>query len=249
MGRKYAHPPVVEAVCEFRLSPDSPWDMTVPGLVYEKLKDAFPIKEQRWIQEIQLAQSPEGLQQEIRTSERVLFFAENKKTFVQVGPRLLAVNSLRPYPSWKTFKALIAKAFESLTEVTEVTALERLGLRYINQVEIPASVRELNKYFRFYLSLGEGFPGDVERFVAGCEFPSANLRDSCRVQLTPAVSSSPQNLRLMLDIDYFMAKPKGVGPQHAMEWVENAHSKVVDVFEACITDRSRELWAEVTVTS
>jgi hypothetical protein len=33
MGKSYAKPPIVEAVCEFRLSPDTEWDLTVPGLV------------------------------------------------------------------------------------------------------------------------------------------------------------------------------------------------------------------------
>ncbi|MGC8838175.1 MAG: hypothetical protein ACP5UM_07135 [Anaerolineae bacterium] len=41
MGRKYKDPPLMEAVCEFRLAADSPWDLTIPGLIYEKLYAAF----------------------------------------------------------------------------------------------------------------------------------------------------------------------------------------------------------------
>jgi uncharacterized protein (TIGR04255 family) len=41
MGRKYRSPPLVEALCEFRLTPDTPWDMTIPGLFYETVKHAF----------------------------------------------------------------------------------------------------------------------------------------------------------------------------------------------------------------
>jgi len=45
MVKKYAKPPIVEAVCEFRLTHDTRWDLTVPGLLYEKLKASFPQKE------------------------------------------------------------------------------------------------------------------------------------------------------------------------------------------------------------
>jgi uncharacterized protein (TIGR04255 family) len=100
MGRKYKNPPVIEVVCDFRLTPETRWDLTVPGLLYEKLKVSFPHKEQRVLQEVELTQGPEGLQQHIRTRERMLFFTEDSKTIVQVGTGLLVINVLKPYPHW-----------------------------------------------------------------------------------------------------------------------------------------------------
>lgn len=244
MGRKYANPPVVEAVCEFRLTPDTSWDMTIPGLVYERLRDEFPNREQRLIQEVELAQGPEGFQQQIRTSERILFLTEDRKVFVQVGPRLLAINCLKPYPTWENFKPRISKAFESLNEVTDVKGLQRIGLRYINQIVIPASLTELKDYFQFHLSLGPELPQNMVNFVAGCEF-AYNDRDLCRVQLMPVASGISEQLTLILDIDYFLAKPRGIEPEQAMEWVEEAHDKVEEIFEGCITDRLREIFGEV----
>ncbi len=244
MGRKYANPPVVEAVCELRLTPDTPWDMTIPGLIYERLKDTFPNREQRLIQEIELTQGPEGFQQQIRTSERILFFTKDRKVFVQLGPRLLAINCLKPYPTWEKFKSQIKKAFENLNEVTEVRGLQRLGLRYINQMVIPASPTELKDYFQFHLFLGPELPRNMVNFIAGCEF-AYNDKDRCRVQLMPTASGGSEGLTLILDIDYFLAQPKGIEPEQAMEWIEEAHSKVEEIFEGCITDRLREIFGEV----
>lgn len=247
MSRKYANPPLLEAVCEFRFTPDTPWDMTIPGLVYEKLRDAFPTREQRLMQEVdELIQGPEGFQQQIRMmSERTLLFAEDKKTFVQVGPRLLAVNSLRPYPSWVGFKPKIEKAFEVISRTVEIRGLERIGLRYINRIEIPDSLAKLKDYLQFYLFLGPQLPQEMAAFIAGCDFLYAHGRDRCRVQLTPAPSSSPQQLALILDIDYFLAQEKGVEVPAAIDWIEEAHDKVEEVFERCITDSLRNSFQEV----
>ena len=101
MGRKYKSPPLVEAVCEFRLTPDTPWDLTIPGLFYERVKGTFAQREQRMVQKVELTQGPQGLQQQIHTSERIVLFTEDKKMLVQLGPRLLVVNVLKPYPTWQ----------------------------------------------------------------------------------------------------------------------------------------------------
>ncbi len=46
MGEKYVNPPVVEVVCEFKVSEKKAWDLAVPGLLYNKIKDLFPKRQQ-----------------------------------------------------------------------------------------------------------------------------------------------------------------------------------------------------------
>jgi uncharacterized protein (TIGR04255 family) len=244
MGKKYAKPPIVEAVCEFRLTPETRWDLTVPGLLYERLKGSFPHKEQRMIPEVELIQGPEGLQQQIRTSERIMLFTKDKKMLVQVGPRLLAINVLKPYPHWEGFKPRIEMAWQSLQAAIEVQGLERIGLRYINHIELPAQSVELAEYFEFYLSVGQRLPQQMVSFLAGAEFSYADDRDHCRVQLTPIPGSGGKSL-FMLDIDYFLARARAVEVVDALAWVEEAHDRVKEVFEGCITDKLREMFEEV----
>ncbi|HED03512.1 MAG TPA: TIGR04255 family protein [Candidatus Fraserbacteria bacterium] len=245
MGRRYPHPPLIEAVCEFRLAQDSSWDLTIPGLVYEKIKDEFPHREQRLMQDMEISRTQEGLQQQVRTSERVLFFTKDRGMFVQLGPRLLAINCLKPYPTWAGFKQNIGKAFKALTDIVEVKGLQRIGLRYINLIEMPSSLVRLEDYFEFYLFLGPRLSQNMAHSIAGCEFQYAIDRDRCRVQLTPAPSASSGHPTLNLDIDYFLAKPRGVEVESAIDWVEESHNRVEEVFEGCITDRLRELFQEV----
>lgn len=74
MNKKYAKPPLVEAVCDFRLSDDTKWDLTVAGLLYERVRNEFSIKEQRLFQQLDISQSHQGFQQQQKTEERALFF-------------------------------------------------------------------------------------------------------------------------------------------------------------------------------
>jgi uncharacterized protein (TIGR04255 family) len=95
--RRYQHDPLGEVMCEFRLAPEVPWDPTIPGLIYERLREEFPEKRERLAQETQIIQTPHGFQQEIRSAEMAVFSQQDGRTIVQVAPRLLTVNRLRPY--------------------------------------------------------------------------------------------------------------------------------------------------------
>lgn len=245
MAKKYANPPLIEAVCEFRLTSDTAWDLTIPGLMYEKVEKEFPNKEQRLIQEVEIIQSPQGMQQQTRTVERVLFLTSDRKIFIQAGPHLLAVNCLKPYPTWNGFKPRIESAFRSLTEIVDIKGLQRIGLRYINRIEIPAPSINLEKYFEFRPFLGQKLPQNMVDFIVGCVWHFSNGRDSCRVQITNALPEKPDHSAFLLDLDYFLAQPKAISVKQALEWVEEAHQKVEEVFEGCIAEPVREIFQEV----
>ena len=154
MGQRYPKAPVIEALCEIRLSAETPWDATIPGLFYETIRDLFPKKEQRIVQEIEFSMEPHGLQQRIRSVERILFFAKEKPLLVQLGPRVLAVNALKPYPSWSGFKPYIEKAWQCLQQVVDVKGIERVALRYINRMERACKPYEIGRFFAFHPHLG-----------------------------------------------------------------------------------------------
>ncbi len=245
MERKYANPPIIEAVCEFRLTGDTQWDPTIPGMVYEIIRNHFPRKERKLVQEMNIAQTGEGVRQEVRTTERAWFLAEDSKSFIQVGPHLLAVNCLKPYLGWAAFKPTIEEGLRALATTLEMRGLERIGLRYVNRIGIPGPTVGLEECFAFRPFLGEGLPQNVSGFIVGCMLPFNEGRDSCTLQLTTGVPEGPESVAFVLDLDYFLAKAQTVPVNEALGWVEAAHRRVLEVFEGCITDRLRELFGEV----
>ena len=62
MSRQYNNPPIETAVCEFRFPPTKPWDLVVPGLMYTKLSNDFPIRlPARRGQGVNIQLGPEGV--------------------------------------------------------------------------------------------------------------------------------------------------------------------------------------------
>jgi uncharacterized protein (TIGR04255 family) len=246
VGKKYEKPPVIEAVCEFRFTSETKWDVTIPGLMYEKVSANYPNKEQRIIQEVEISKTASReIQHKIHTRERIHFLAEDRKSFIQVSPHLLAINRLKPYPTWTEFKPKIDDAFHKLTGIIDVKGLQRIGLRYINRIEIPGVPTELDNYFDFRPFLGRNLPQNMTGFILECELPFNSQQDLCRVRLTNAVAEKSDRNAYILDLDYFVTQSKAVSVDDALQWVEEAHQQVEEIFEGCINDRLRGIFKEV----
>ena len=245
MGRRYKNSPIIEALCEFRFEPSLPWDLAIPGLVYERVRDDFPKRRQVRAFETSVSASPEGVEQQVRTTDRMQFLREDERVLIQVGPDLLAVNHLKPYPTWQEFLPLIQSGFSAYREAANPEGIRRIGLRYINRIEIPGPSIEVEDYFSFYPFVGPNLPQQHGPFIVGIQIPYEGERDVLRLQLANASAETPDIVPMMLDLDYFLAKPGKVSLDAISEWLEIAHNHVEEAFEACITDRLRQLFEEV----
>lgn len=234
----------MEALFEVRFSPDTSWDLAIPGLIYERIRGRFPHREARIAQELNVVSGPEGIKQEVRTSERSLFFQEDRRMLVQIGPRVVSVHCLKPYPGWEVFKSASEEVYKALGEVVEFSEFERIALRYINEIIIRENRVEPKDYFNIYIYLGEQLPQDMINFNIECMFPFEEGRDICRLQLFVPHTPTPEEARInfLLDIGYFLTNPKGVSSEQVMEWLEKAHGRIEAIFEGSITDKLRNLF-------
>ena len=245
MGRKYRDPPIVEAVCEFRFEPSAPWDLTIPGLIYEKLKEDFHKKRPVKLQELRIETSPAGFEQTFGTSDGMRFLREDEKTFIQVAQNILSANHVKPYSNWESFLPFIHQAFETYKEVAKPNGIRRIGLRYINRIEIPGSPIKIEDYLHFYPFVASHLPQMFGNFLAAIETHYDESRDILKLQAGSAPVQTPGRVGIILDLDYFLTQPGGVPMDSVFEWVALAHDRVEEVFEGCITDLLREMFEEV----
>ena len=245
MKRTYLSPPVSEAICEIRIPPETEWDLTIPGLYFARISDELPLKEQRRIRNVEVMIAEEGLREELLIRERMQFFTVDRNVGVQVGPHLLVVNMLRPYSSWSRFRPRIEHAFAVLQDLVKVPELSGLELRYINVIRVPTVDAEPQEYFSIIPAFGAVFPGLPHSFLAGCEIPYADGRDACRVEITDAIPEREDETAFLLDIDYFLSVPNRIPAEIYIDWLNQAHERVIEIFELCITDSARVLFKEV----
>ncbi|MBI2531021.1 MAG: TIGR04255 family protein [Deltaproteobacteria bacterium] len=129
---QFENPPLVEAVCEFRFAEIGVQSVLVSGRYYERVKAEYPEIEVRQGLGVQAG----GQQLTMATEQLTVFRNPSAKRLVQVGLGMLAVNQLRPYSNYQTFRAEIERRLVDYREIALPKKLTRLALRYINHIAV-----------------------------------------------------------------------------------------------------------------
>jgi uncharacterized protein (TIGR04255 family) len=237
--------PIIEAICEFRFDPASPWDVALPGLVSARLKPEFPKRKQRRIFAGQLTPGPQGPIQQMTVVDRMQLYTESENALVQVNNHLLSVNVLAPYPSWEEFKPLIEQGLLAYRQVCSPVGVQRVGLRYINRIVIPGTRADLETYFDFRPYVGRNLPQNLTEFACRVVIPYEDRHGSLSLQIR-SEAARQDGLPVVLDLDLFTDDPAVATLDNAVDWVDGAHTELDTVFRSSITDRTRDLlgWGE-----
>lgn len=245
--RIYKDPPVIEALCEFLFEPSQPWDLTIPGMFYREVQSEFPKRRQvKPFLNFQPERQGQTIQSIVNSVDRIQFLREDERALIQVGPDLLAVNHLRPYSKWETFKQMIEYALGAYERVANPQAIMRIGLRYINRLEIPGQQEvEIEHYLLTTPTVPSAVPQFFGSWMQRVEIPYPEANGVLVLQASSVQEAEQKAIAFLLDLDFVTLQPALVELDSVMEWVEKAHCEVEEIFEACVTDEARRLFGEV----
>lgn len=249
MSKKYKTPPIVEALCEFQFVDtglDAPWDITLIGLIYDKLRNFFPRKEQIPLNIAIAATSATNDKKEYTPLLPLIRFLDrDNKNLVQIGQNLLTVNHLKPYSSWEEFLPVIESVFKSYLEVAKPEKLRHIALRYINRIEVPKTNSQLEDFFRLRPLIPKNISEDIGTFLMGVNLLYEDVEDTLRVQLGTTDSKVPDTLIFLLEITYIFSQPQAIPLGDIPRRLDIAHKYVGNTFEACLTDDLKQTFGEV----
>ncbi len=246
--RKYANPPIIEIVCEFRFEVEDPNDLTVPGRFYERIQSDYPIKEEFHEFEVGLefSKSKKELQQKLRAKMLGMQYkSKDGKEIIRVAPNFVSAHRLPPYPTWEAFFPIAKRAFETFRYIVQPKGIERVGVRYIDRIEIPQTSFELSEYLMIYPQKPEGIGRSIGRLFMRLEIPFNEGRDVLVIMIHNPLGSPAGKTWIILDWDYALVQPSKLKMDSILSWVEEAHDRVIEAFEKSISDASRQLFEEV----
>ena len=243
--KTYANPPLIEAICDFHFIPSQPWDWTVFGLVYDRIKGGFPDKVQPPSPMLNVSIGP-SLGGPVLGAARMQFRREDGSALVQVGPDNLTVNHLTPYSGWPQYRDMIASVLAVYREVAAPQGLHRLALRYVNRINIPVELMgvrgvEIGDYMLAQPSVPDLVPQVFSSWAQRVEtfFNDANMALVLQSGTGPGSEEFPVSFLL----DLTMSPPlQPVVLDDALTWLDQAHMNIESVFEECLGPKARELF-------
>lgn len=245
--RQYKNPPIHEAVCGIQFAPGGDWDPTYPSLLYARVRNKYAGKS-REQKLVNVEPNPTAIQGKgaagmtVNEITRLQFVTPDEKLVLGVYPDNLSVSAIRPYPGWEIFRPAIADALTAYSDIATPAAVRRIGVRYINIVEVDGDIDALLGCFAEKPSALPGSNSHITNFSSRYEYLYTD--EPIRVMVTMArILGAANKPSSVFDIETSMdwgAEPLPL--EQTMSRVDELRRRERVVFESLITDRARELF-------
>jgi len=237
----YKRPPVVEAVVEVRVG-GAPLDDKAMEKLSKRFSKRYPAPHQ-----------PSN-NVDVELSGTTLLVTQKNLGFkilstdggftVNVGRNALGTSKNAPYGGWDEFIVEVRNNWSDWEKVVGWNDVTRIGVRYINRIDIPfsrAGITRLEEYFCFTVDMPESL-GSLTNFAINAEIATT---ERIKVVINHAKTPSPlvQTNSFLLDLDMAIEQDLPNSEKALWESIEGLRSVKNTVFEACITDKTRELFS------
>lgn len=244
--KKYGQDPILEAICEFHFVPSEKWNKNSEKLIHKTVIADFPEKKVCHLksEEYQEVAKCSSKQDEDETITQ--FWSTDKNAIIQVSTNFICINHKKPYPTWKFYFPLIKEGLLAYLDANPEQTIARIQMTYINRIELPGNRAELRDYLNFYPESSDSLPMIMNSFVVGATIPVDDFRNGLiKLQInTSNKIDERKTIPIMMEISHRRMFDPATGADKALDWVEQSHFIVRDMFEASITSETKKLFGE-----
>ncbi|WP_263458901.1 TIGR04255 family protein [Bathymodiolus japonicus methanotrophic gill symbiont] len=240
----YLRPPITEAVIEVRVNHTLKEENV--NKIVKKLQSIYPNKSTVNNLSINITPQPEGGDQLNVNSrpEAYHLVSDDQINIAIVSSNSLAVSQLAPYQGWEAIHKNFVEAWKIWKRVSSSHPISRIGVRYINRIDIPLQDEkkiDLEEYLTFNPQVPILSDLPMVAYLMQITQPIDSLWS---VNITSKGIQSPlvNNLSLLLDVDVFRTKDILLSDEGLWEAINEARSIKNDIFDKCITQKTKELF-------
>jgi uncharacterized protein (TIGR04255 family) len=209
---RLAHAPIAEAVIEMRARAEVPWEeLSIRGRLAPLLPGYPNIESQsEFKHEMQFGPGQDTVQRHRNLGWRGLRCESSDHVHIaQFNRDGFVFSRLRPYDHWEQFYAEAMRLWKIYQDLATPSGIQRLGLRFINRIELPVDGPRPADYLRMPSEVLTGMPLPRAGFfhrdvlaVPGYPYIVTIVRTVQPIQV-----SGSKGFGLLLDIDVFSTEP------------------------------------------
>jgi uncharacterized protein (TIGR04255 family) len=243
--QSYSKNPITEAIIDVRVEPRDDLTLTELEYCWAGEEQTYPDKMKLNMTLSQL-QAPRAGETVSHTAETepigFMFKSRDERQLFQVHRDGFTVNRLTPYLGWEPFSSEARRLWKTYLERIRPRKVLRLALRNINRLDFPYPNVELKDYLNIAPDVPQG--GLLEplgNIFMQLAVPQKDITSILQITEMGAAPRTPDGTSVVLDIDLF--RNEDVPQEEESIWAvfEQLRNRKNEIFEACITDKSREL--------
>jgi uncharacterized protein (TIGR04255 family) len=242
----FPRPPIVEAVVERRFATSI--GMDVIEALRRQFEPEYPAISQ--LAEMSVMVNPVGAQPQVSQNMTGYRLADRNASAVMViSTNGIAFSRLAPYPGWRAFSEGAAEVFQIARETMKYSTLSRIGVRYINRIDIPVTTAEAKIVpiqLKDYLLIYPEFPASILPPALGytmqCITFLPNIECRATIGVATVPPAVPHHLSVVFDIDLGREVHVPQREDEISEILDLIRSEKNRIFVSCLTDKAKELF-------
>lgn len=242
MAINYLRPPITEAVIELKYA--DPIDAAAVERISRRFGQDYPVSEDQQGIEVQIDTKSKEVKQVPQWAGKKLS-SNDQANIIALRDNLFVCIRLAPYTGWDEFFGRARAGWKEVVAVSGVRRISRVGVRYINRLDIPISAPAETLDIKDYLAVWPNLPSTGAP-IATYAFQATRAinSDGCSVTIASGTVPSPlvDHISLTLDVDVFAEQTNLIRDNEIWDLVSRMRDLKNNIFEASITDRSRELF-------
>jgi uncharacterized protein (TIGR04255 family) len=148
---------------------------------------------------------------------------------------------LAPYQTWEQLRDEAKKLWNSYRQIVGLLPVVRVGLRYVNQLDLPMPIRDFRDFIRSYPEISSDLTQQLAGFFMQVQIPQQDISAMLVLNEAMVPPSSPNVVSIVLDIDVFQQGLKLESDDEVWSTMEIFRLRKNLIFEGCITNNTREL--------
>jgi uncharacterized protein (TIGR04255 family) len=170
--------------------------------------------------------------------------SEDQADIAILTQRFMTTARLPPYPGWEVLRDRAKANWAEWRSLTPAHPIVRIGVRFINRIDIPSHDEKINLDDYFTLQpRAEAFQATLVGFLLQVRFPTYRPNWIAGITTTPLQPSPvPGSKSIILDIDLSREADIPMHPDKLWPVIDEARSIKNDLFERALTEKAKALF-------
>ena len=171
------------------------------------------------------------------------FTSLDGKQIVHARLDAFGFSRLKPYVSWKDFCGHARALWAHYVKVARADRVTRVGLRYINRIELPLLLDDFKDYILTKPDIAPGLPRAVATYAL--QMVLRDVQPGIGVTINQGLDpggATTETLPLIFDIDAFTNVDLAAGDDEVWKLVERLRMVKNEVFFKSLTEKAKELF-------
>lgn len=237
----YSKAPLTEAVLDIRV--ELPGEITLQELKDVQIgeEEKYPRREDCFIVVGQMSVGTQVGASAKQTPNGYRFVSQDNRQIFQARVDGFTFNRLAPYETWESFRDEARRLWEIYRPIANPKNIKRLALRYINRLDLPLPLKDFKDYLRTIPEISPDMSQGLSGYFMQLQLPQPDLEAMLVLNQTLIPPPSPNLVSVVLDFDLFCKDNVPSEDQDIWKRFEILRIRKNEVFEACITNKTRRL--------